>query len=358
MPEIQNFNEAGHIRAVGRIEEVRRRIQTLMSRLELAPRWQLSYVLKAQCSEALRLLDDLAHRSERKLTVALIGPSGAGKSTILNALARHDGLSATGHSRPTTRNVVVYCKNADDAQPLVEKLGVERVTTVSSPAAAELDQVILIDTPDTDSQMCPEHRAIIERVVGQIDVLLCVFNSENPKGADNIDFLVPIVDKFPGEFLYAVLSHCDRRPENELREDVLPDFQRHLSKAWIQKPQQVFCVSGRRHLKAPGWDAGATPLHDYDEFDQLRELVFGSINRGSVVVDARIKRAERIWAVLARETADRTGNCLAALETASARTRDLSNRAIQAAARKLDTFQSQATLGVQLLLYRQLSQRW
>jgi hypothetical protein len=75
------------------------------------PLWRPAVGLEKSCEEALIMLDRLAERFDHKLVVTLVGPSGSGKSTLLNALAGEDNLSPSGHRRPTTERVVVFCRH-------------------------------------------------------------------------------------------------------------------------------------------------------------------------------------------------------------------------------------------------------
>ena len=53
------------------------------------------------------------------------------------------------------------------------------------------------------------------------------------------------------------------------------------------------CICGVSHLQDPKWPAECQPLHGFDQFHDLREVIFGSLNKGSVVIDTRIAQAQR-----------------------------------------------------------------
>ncbi len=349
---------ARRLAAAGQLEAARQKLDAWSGQLENVPHWQPARGLLAQCGEARQMLDALQDRLQQKLVVTLIGPSGSGKSTLLNALAGADHLSPTGHRRPTTRKAVVFCAKPEDVENLVQAVGREHVELVSSPAAATLDHAVLVDTPDTDSEMLPEHRPVLERLARHSDVLLCVLNAENPKRRDNLDFLRPLVDLFPHESLYVLLSHCDRQPRQELLDDVLPDLRAHIKATWGREPQRIFCVSGRRHLTNPAWDEGAQPLHDFDEFDELRRTLFETLNRGSVVVDARLKQAERIESLVAAAISARIESEKPQLEAAEASFHQINQQALGEAVDALRALDTQTSLGVDLMLYQRLAQLW
>lgn len=340
----------------GQLESCRRQIEVLGERLEAAPHWSPGHGLRAQCGEARRLLDDLEARLERKLVVALIGPSGAGKSTLLNALAKQDDLSPVSEDRPTTSQVVVFSRDTADAQPLVSALGADQVRAVSSPSAAALSNVILVDTPDTDSSKCPEHRPIVEQVVRNADILVCVFNSENPKRLDSIDYLSGLVSSFPHEALYVVLGHCDRRQPDELRKTILPDFETHIEQAWGRSPARIFSVSARSNLRSPNWPETAQPLHDHDEFQDLRSTIFDSLNRGGVAIDARIRHAEHIAGYVNDAVREQLEPCEPGLRKAEEEIRELGRSAVKAAIESVGSRGEDALWAVDLMLYQRLSQ--
>ena len=106
--------------AKGKLEGFKQRIDAVHSLLEQAPSWRYSAQLRASCAYALARLDDLEARLEQKLVIAIIGPQGSGKSTLLDALAGDDNLSPVGLERPTTKNVVVCCRDPHDAEPILE----------------------------------------------------------------------------------------------------------------------------------------------------------------------------------------------------------------------------------------------
>jgi hypothetical protein len=149
--------QLARLRAMGELETVRSDIRALAHRLDRAALWRPSAGLKKACIEALTMLDRLAERFDRKLVITLIGPCGSGKSTLLNALAGDDHLSAAGHHRPTTEHVVAFCHEVADADQLTEQFGTGNIAVHANASADGLENVILIDTPDTDSTHQDRH---------------------------------------------------------------------------------------------------------------------------------------------------------------------------------------------------------
>jgi len=354
-PDIASHDDRAQLICAGRLEDARAALEQLRAELGRAPRWRPSRGLGAQCDEALALIADMRQRLKRKLVVVLVGPTGAGKSTLLNALAGVDDLSSSSVTRPTTREVVVFCRDRDDAKPIVDRLGGERTQVVSSPAAAALEHVILVDTPDINSADAAIHQPIVEAVLAQADVMLCVFNVENPKARSEADYLARFVAGFPSRFVVAVLNHCDRQDERELREDIRPDFARHLVTAW-KRETTVMCISARRNLRVPAWSPGAEPRHDFDEFPALRALLFGSLNRASVVLDARIERADHLVAQVSTAVAARAR--ATALDDVRGQVVQLHKEALGAAATAWSDGSQGLGVGTDALFYQRLANGW
>jgi energy-coupling factor transporter ATP-binding protein EcfA2 len=348
--------------AAEKLESARAELTGLREHLRSASHWRPARGLVAQCDEALTMIDAMGERLRRKLVVALVGPTGAGKSTLLNALAGIDRLSVAGSQRPTTRQVVAFCRDRSDAEPLIQAVGGERVDVVSSPSALSLEHVVLVDTPDTNSSLLAQHRVIVEAVIGQADVLVAIFNAENPKARVNIDYLAPFVAAFPSEFVLAVLNHCDRQDEQELKKDIIPDFVSHLEASWGRRfrgqSDRLFCISARRNLRQPNWPEGALPRHGFDQFDNLKEVLFGSINRASVVVDARVQRAEHLVNLVRGTVAERIAAHHVRLGSVRERIDDLQESALKRAVASLQSSESNLTVGSDALFYQRLSQLW
>ena len=346
------------IRALGRIEGYKNDVRMLGAIINQAPMWQPGAALKKQCDQILRMITDLEERFERKLVVTLIGPCGSGKSTLLNALAEVDGLSEAGNLRPTTRNIVVFCREKSDAGHLSQLLGTENVETRSSHIAASLNHVILIDTPDTDSNEYENQIPMVHKAIALSDILICVFDSENPKRRDHVDFLASYVRFFGGDSLVVVINKCDRRDENELKEKILPEFLEFIKNAWERPVQTVLCISARRHLRHPGWDPTADPLHDFDQFEELRQMIFGAFNRPGFVIDRRLENAESLRDYIFEETRVEVEKDLEKLEAVKENIHEAETKAVKDALFAFKNNNSRQRFGVNVLLYQKLANRW
>ena len=350
--------QAGSIRALGRIEGNKNDVKMLRDVMSQVPMWQPGAVLKKQCDQVLRMITDLEERFERKLVVTLIGPCGSGKSTLLNALAEVDGLSEAGNLRPTTRNIVVFCREKSDAGHLSQVLGTENVETRSSHMAASLNHVILIDTPDTDSNEYEKQIPMVHNAIALSDILICVFDSENPKRRDHVDFLASYVRFFGGDSLVVVINKCDRRDENELKEKIRPEFLEFIEHAWERPVQTVLCISARRHLLHPGWDPTANPLHDFDQFEELRQMIFGSFNRPGFVIDRRLENSESLRDYIFEETRIEVEKDFKKLESVKENIHEAETQAVKDALFAFKNDNSRQQFGVNVLLYQKLANRW
>jgi GTPase SAR1 family protein len=282
------------LRVRGRLSTAREGIKQIQATADIAPRWIPGHGLKSECRAAIDLLEKMEERLVHKLVITLVGPTGAGKSTLLNALAGDDRLSRIGINRPTTKEVIVFCHSDLDAEILLKDLEPDKITIEPRQAAPGLEEIILVDTPDMDSMESEKFHPILEKTIALTDVLICLLNAENPKRRDTIVFLKRFVDLFPGLSLYVVLNRCDRLPEAELKTVILPDLQAHLETSWRRKVDRIFCISARSHLQNPEWPEGEKPMHDFDQYPQLHDLIFETLNQGEHALDVRLERANHL----------------------------------------------------------------
>ena len=113
--------------------------------------------------------------------VALAGGTGSGKSSLFNSVAGLE-FAEVGVRRPTTSRVTA-CVWGHDGGPLLEWLGVdrddriERESLLDGEHEAALRGLVLLDLPDHDS-VSPEHRAVVDRVLPQADLLVWVVDPQ------------------------------------------------------------------------------------------------------------------------------------------------------------------------------------
>ncbi len=344
--------------AVGELEALLDDLAALERRLERVPLWRPAAVLLKQTAEARRLITAMQSRLDRRLVGTIVGPSGSGKSTLLNALAGVDDLSATGHERPTTRTPIALCNDPETVRQVLGPLIDQGIQVRTSAAAENLEHMVLVDTPDTDSTARDAHLEVLLRVIELSDVLICMFDAQNPKRRDHADFMAPLVQHFHGASLVAVLNKCDRLDADELTTSILPDFENYLQNAWESRPAEVLLVSARRHLKKPEWDARAVPLHSLDQFDRLREMIFAGFKQSGFGQDRRVANARRIRDYLLERTRAAAHQDREMLSAAAQRIKSAEQEALQAAMATLQVDDRRQVLGVQVRFYQALSQRW
>lgn len=355
---MRSTQQLAALQALAKIEGFKNDLKMLGSTLGSLSLWHPATPHRKQCEVAIQMIDSIAERFERKLVVTIVGPCGAGKSTLLNALAGVDDLSPAGHQRPTTGQVIVFSSDDRDADQLIESLGREAVAVKSSPAAALLEHVLIIDTPDTDSRAYQKHSPLVREAIGRSDMLICVFDSENPKRKDHVDFLAPFIQRFNGESLVVVINKCDRQDELELKNRILPDFSAYIQDGWQTPVDRMLCISARRHLQEPHWDESAGPKHDFDQFEGLQELIFENINRAGYVVDRRLENARRLRDFVFSETGREIAGHRESLTAAADRLRDAEKKSYLEAVAAMKKDGSHQLLGVSLMVYQKLAQRW
>jgi len=352
------MKEAEKIKALGTMQGYKKEIENMCAQLEALPLWNPAATLKKECREVLLRMDGLKTRFDRKLVVTIIGPGGAGKSTLMNAIAGTDNLSESGRRRPTTEKTLLLCKEPQDADDLKNVLGENNLLVKVAPDIPFFDHFVLVDTPDTDSTARQAHIPLVQKAIKGSDVLLCVFNAENPKTRDHVDFFADYIPYFQGDALIGVLNKCDRIAVAELKQAILPEFKTYIHAAWNRPLASLFCISARRHLRHPGWEPNAGPRHDFDQYAELQQVIAQSFNRPEYGIESRVENTRHLRNFMLEEVrgtaAKYTGKLLEA-RGAVARAEQSGLQKAFAAIREEGGGQG---LGVNVLLYQRLANRW
>lgn len=177
----------------------------------------------AQLQSVYDVLDRASTRrslSADHTVVGFFGATGSGKSSLFNAVVGAE-VSAVAVTRPTTSAALAMVWREEGSADLLDWLAVpeRRAGVPVSGLAASGDGLILLDLPDLDSVQL-ENRAIVEKLAGQVDVLVWVVDPQKyADAAIHNDFIAPFsahsavtlvvlnqVDKLPAAQVPAVLD--------------------------------------------------------------------------------------------------------------------------------------------------------
>ncbi|WP_337176974.1 hypothetical protein [Paludisphaera sp.] len=282
---------------------------------------------------------------DRALVVGFLGGSGTGKSTLFNALLGRKASRAGKEFRPMTRRAVVACH--PDVDPAFLGLGEDEleIHRLNIPL---LEQMILIDCPDPDTQD-PEdgqggerHLDILRAALPHCDVMVHTATSQKYKshvvGQE-------LRRNAPGRQILFVQTHADLDHDNR------PDLRRYLDSLGLRVPE-IFRLDGADALARQ--ERGEPVDAEFARFRDLLEHELASRARH------RIRRANLLglygWLLGAiREPIDAGLGAVAKLEEATALER--ARLAARIAAKMSERIDANRRLWRSRVL-RQLNQAW
>lgn len=201
--------------AVREASQLQRRLEALDEARNLA----VGALPQGTLDEVLAVLDRASSRrslSADHTVVGFFGATGSGKSSLFNAVSGAE-IATAAVRRPTTSEPLAGVWGAEGSAELLDWLEVrKRHHAASVPGFADEDTgLILLDLPDFDSTQL-DHREIVQRMVGLVDVLVWVLDPQKyADAAVHNDFLTPLASH--GAVTLVVLNQLDRLPADDVR---------------------------------------------------------------------------------------------------------------------------------------------
>jgi GTPase Era involved in 16S rRNA processing len=195
-------------------------------------------------TEATQIVERAGQRlrmSGELTVVALAGATGSGKSSLFNALTGLD-LAAIGTRRPTSSMPLACVWGDEAAGEVLTWLGIPRRHQVQHRSSLEeahsedLDGLVLLDLPDHDSTEV-EHRLIVDRLVGLVDLLVWVVDPQKYADAALHNRYIKPYASHSGVMVFA-LNHIDKLTPDQCK-SCLNDLDRLLRSDGLKSPNVV-----------------------------------------------------------------------------------------------------------------------
>ncbi|MEX2139508.1 MAG: dynamin family protein [Pirellulales bacterium] len=260
--------------------------------VEELPPWEPFDRAKALWPRVAPRLQELQVNLERVLVVGVVGGTGTGKSTLINALVGRQVCAAGDVQRPTTtRPVIVHHPSVDPSfLPLSEEK--PEVVAASLPL---LENIILLDCPDPDTQAGDEHasrenrnREILRRVLPHCDVLIHVGTAQKYKTQS---VTRELREHAAGRQIVFVQTHAVTDA------DIRPDWRRHLESIGFDVPA-LYRIDSEQSLRRR--ERGEPPPAEFSELldflnRELAERGRERIKRANVLdlIDWYVQTVER-----------------------------------------------------------------
>ncbi|MBG6182506.1 GTP-binding protein EngB required for normal cell division [Arthrobacter sp. CAN_A214] len=199
--------------------EHRSTLQLQLEALDSARKLAAARLDDARLEKLQGVLDRAGSRrslSADHTVVGVFGPTGSGKSSLINALSG-TSLARVAARRPTTSSPLALVWGPAGSAELLDWLSVEERHDMPADSALSGEAgLILLDLPDFDST-ASAHRLVVERMAGQVDVLLWVVDPQKyADAALHQGFLAPLASH--EAVTLVALNQSDRLDQSGLAE--------------------------------------------------------------------------------------------------------------------------------------------